>query len=259
LLPQLAREWNPEIVGALARVAEQAASDEAYWTAELDRLAVERFKAACGAVILDAGTVGDLPDAVARRLIRRAVEMAKGDLRGVDFRHVDDVLRLARSSGGSGRVQMPGMEVCRSFDSLRFGRPVSGGYRFYASVPGVSPIPGTNRALSLELIENSGTSAVSGNVYNSEMGLVDWGRVSGLLTLRSWAPGDRYRPMASPGVKKLRTLFQLARIPSWERIHWPVLVDGNQIVWTRRFGPAAEYVPGPQSSRLLRIRETEAT
>ena len=64
-----------------------------------------------------------LPLAVARRLVRRAMELVKGDLRGIDFGHIAAVLDLARSTEGHGRLQAPGLDIFRSFEWLRFGQP----------------------------------------------------------------------------------------------------------------------------------------
>lgn len=259
LLPQIEQEWNPEIVGALARVADQAAADEEWWVPEIERLAAERFELSDGSVLADAKAIGELPDAVARRLVRRAIEMARGDLRAVEFFHIEEVLRLARSKVGSGRVQGPRLDICRSFKKMRFGGAAGEGYCLSAPVPGVVRIPGTRRVICLELIEKRETLGASESVYNDGMGFVDWGRVAGSLELRSWAPGDRYQPKGNSGVNKLKTFFQNARVPSWERVHWPVLVDRNGIVWTRQFGSAAELAPGPESRVVLCVRETEAT
>jgi tRNA(Ile)-lysidine synthase len=261
LLPQLAREWNPEIAAALARTAEQARLDEEYWQREIDRLEQEMLSVEGGTVVMRASVLRELPAAAGSRLVRRAIERAKGDLLGVDFCHVEGVLRLAARVSGSGRVRAPRVEIRRSFDWLRFAENSAGGsvggYRVEAAVPGRVTIPGTSRRICLELIENSETFCGKDYVYNNEMGCVDWGRVSGSLTLRNWAAGDRFRPLGSSGIKKLKTLFQISRIPSWERIHWPVLVDGEAVVWTRRFGPSADYAAGPETRMSLKIRETE--
>jgi tRNA(Ile)-lysidine synthase len=87
------------------------------------------------------------------------------------------------------------------------------------------------------------------------MGCLDWKRLSGSLELRSWRFGDQYQPMGTPGAEKIKTLFQLQRIPVWERAQWPVLTDGASIVWTRRFGPAAGVAARPESSVVLKIAE----
>jgi tRNA(Ile)-lysidine synthase len=104
------------------------------------------------------------------------------------------------------------------------------------------------RSFLLEVIEKP---------YNGEVGYVARDRVSDRLELRPWQPGDRYHPFGSGGEKKLKTLFQLARIPAWERRDWPVLLDRGSIVWTRRFGPAAAYAARPGTATLLEIRESE--
>jgi tRNA(Ile)-lysidine synthetase-like protein len=61
--------------------------------------------------------------------------------------------------------------------------------------------------------------------------------------------------MGLAGSEKIKTLFQLQHIPVWERAQWPVLTDGESIVWTRRFGPAASFAAGPESSMVLKIGE----
>jgi tRNA(Ile)-lysidine synthase len=89
------------------------------------------------------------------------------------------------------------------------------------------------------------------------MGCLDWNRLSGLLELRNWRPGDQYQPMGMPAAKKIKTLFQQARIPVWERAQWPVLTDAKSIVWVRRFGTAAGVTAGIESSRVLAVGELE--
>jgi len=126
------------------------------------------------------------------------------------------------------------------------------------SVPGVLEVPFANFSLSLELLEKSETSGEAESVYNIVMGCLDWHRLSGSLHLRNWRAGDRYEPVGASGWQKLKTLFQQARIPVWERRTWPVLVDGDAIVWARRFGPATGFAAGAGTGTILRIREVAA-
>jgi tRNA(Ile)-lysidine synthase len=147
LLPQIAREWNPAIGETLANTADWALAEEAWWDAEIDRLAAQHFTAQDGAVLLRADVLATLPLAVARRLVRRAMELAKGDLRGIDFGHIRSVMDLARSTEGHGRLQATGLDIFRSFEWLRFGQPRAGGletrdYRLTLAVPGRCGCPG---------------------------------------------------------------------------------------------------------------------
>lgn len=261
LLPQLAREWNPSIGETLAHTADWALAEEAWWEGEIDRVAAALLAERDGALLVRARDLAGLPLAVARRLVRRAIERVKGDLRGVDFGHVAGVLGLAAERKGHGRMAAPGLEVVRSFDWLRFSRPAGNGrppaetYALGVAVPGVVEVPGSEIAISLELLDKPETSEAPEYVYNGDMGCVDWPRISGPLELRSWRPGDRYQPIGHTGEEKIKTLFQEARIPLWERGGWPVLSDRSGIVWVRRFGPAASLGPGAAAATVLRIRE----
>lgn len=80
--------------------------------------------------------------------------------------------------------------------------------------------------------------------------------VKSFLTVRNWRPGDSYTPAGKSGAEKIKTLFQDNRVPLWERRHWPVIVRGDSIVWVRQFGVAGEFAAGPDSTRVLAIRET---
>lgn len=252
LLPQLSREWNPALTEILAQTALLAQEDEDYWGEEIEQLAAGDLEEAGAAVLLRAGLLSRMAPAAARRLIRRAIRQVRGDLRGVDFAHVEQVLRLAGRRAGHGRAQAPGVEVIRSFDWLRLGpkgaAEEAGGYRIRLAVPGRYLVPGTSLEVSLVLGEGE-------NGYNTEGRDVDWGRVCGPLELRNWRAGDRYRPVGHAREVKLKRLFHEARVPLWARRKWPIISCGEAIVWAGRFGPAAEYVAGAESRTVLKVRE----
>ena len=263
LLPSLARDWNPGVEETLAGMARVAADEEAYWEREIERLSAGRLVAAPPAVLFPAEWVRSLPRAAARRAIRKAIALAKADLRSVDLRHVEQIMELVSSTEGSGRVQIPGLDVFRSFDQVRLAPPGTDtlegrNYEVAAPVPGRVPLPRLSRVLMLEIIEKdkvSGTTGRPAYVYNEDGSELDWGRVSGELRVRNWRPGDQYRPIGHAHETKLKTLFQEARIPLWERRSWPVLICGEAILWAAGFGPAAEYAAGPRTHAVLKVRE----
>lgn len=122
LLPELASGWNPQIRRSLAQLAGLARDEESYWMAELDRLAPTCMtilppvdpSSALPDVEFRTDALASLPKAVARRLIRRAIALSKGDLRRIDYQHVEAVFELQR------RLVLPGLTVTRSFEWLQF-------------------------------------------------------------------------------------------------------------------------------------------
>ena len=263
LLPQLTRDWNPALPETLAHTADWAQAEEAYWESELARLAPAHLIFDPPSVLLNLDPLAALPVAAARRLVRRAAETAKGDLRGIGFEHLAGILELAASAEGHGRLQIPGLDIFRSFNWLRIAPPAldnldNRNYRLPLPVPGAVRLPGQRVVVHTELFENTNVTESSKEVYNGCVGCLDWNRLSGSLEVRNWRPGDRYQPAGRSGVENIKVLFHEARVPLWERRHWPVVTMGEEILWARRFGSAAEFAARPGSSPVLDIRETEA-
>lgn len=263
LLPALAREWNPAIVETVAHTADCAFEEETYWEQEVNRLAAAHLTLKPPAVFVRADLVGELPLAVSRRLVRRAIEMVKGDLLGIDFDHISAVMSLISQPEGDGRLQVPAVDIFRSFEWLRLAPPgmdrlENRNFRFPAPVPGSIPLPGGSTAVLLEVIENKNETETSESGYNKWMDCLDRDRLSGALEVRNWRPGDHYKPVGQSGAEKIKLLFQQARIPLWERRSWPVITSGNEIIWARRFGPAADLIATAETRVLLKIQETSA-
>jgi tRNA(Ile)-lysidine synthase len=175
--------------------------------------------------------------------------------------HVAALLALARQQEGDGRLQVPGIDVYRSFEWMRLAPPgidrlENRNFRYPAPVPGSVPLPESASAVLLELIENKASTESAESGYNELMNCLDWDRIPGALEVRNWRPGDQYQPVGHSDEERIKLLFQQARIPLWERRSWPVITSGNGIVWARRFGPAADLVATPQSRVLLKIQET---
>jgi len=214
LLPQLRREWNPRIDEALAQLADLAFEEERWWRSGASPVR--------GAVEMSLDELKAMPRAIARRTVRAAMERAKGDLRGIEFQHVEEVLGMK-----PGKLRLPGLVVTRSFSWVRFGA---------AEVRAIEPvqviIPGTYDSFSirLEMRETPDPGCVNLKVEQAAP-----------LVLRGWRPGDHYRPVGKSRDQKLKEMFQLARIPSWRRAAWPILESEGKILWARGFGPAAEF------------------
>ena len=248
LLPELIRDWNPALVENLAHTAQWAQDEELYWAAEIDRLAAELIKSQPPALLLRSGELSALPRAVARRIVRRVVELAKGDLRGLTFQHVERILEMAAAPEGHDRMQAPGVDIYRSFEWIRVAPPGIDGlagrnFRMPVSVPGRFALPDNSSTVELEL------------VYDTSVSGLDWERTQGDLELRNWRPGDHYRPVGRASEEKIKMLFQEARIPLWERRNWPILAIGDHIVWARRFGPAVQYAATSASRSVVKVTE----
>ena len=235
-----------------------AQEEEQYWDAAVDRVAASEITVAGEAVLLVCPRLLGLPKALARRLLRRAIAMAKGDLRSIDFEHVDALLQLAAGGEGHGRLQLPDLDVFRSFEWLRIAPPREGSrsnrdYGFEVVPPAKVRIPGAGFSIYLDLLELD-LLEISESGYTEEVNLLAVECVTEPLELRNWRPGDRY---ARPGrsSEKIKALFQQERVPIWDRQGWPVLTSGGKILWARKFGVSVEVVPSASTIKVVCVTE----
>jgi tRNA(Ile)-lysidine synthase len=247
LLPQLTRDWNPQLTGTLARLADLAHEEEHYWAGALDQFAGQVPGAP--SVELPTSTL-TLPRALARRLIRRAIAQAKGDLRRIDFDHVEAIFDLQR------RRRLPGLIVTRSFDWIRFAPSSAPPPPVPLEIipPGTWPAPDGLSQICVDIAQIGGPEPCA--TLNVES---CWFQICSPLVLRGWRPGDRYRPAGQSRDHKIQEMFQKARVPSWRRSFWPILASGDKILWSRQFGVAhefaSEFAESGDGRRALRIRE----
>lgn len=264
ILPRI-RYAQPAVDDILARTAELSRDEEDYWSVEIARLERKYLVRSTKAVLVNAEELSELPRAVQRRLIRRAVFDVKGNLREINLLHIEALLSLAAQREGHGRYQAPGIDVFRSFEWLRFAEPRTESrwerdYCVELPWPGSTSIPGQSGVVHIEVAENTEYSTTSEG-YNTKgreyiPSLIDADRFSGPLELRNWRPGDQFQRLGH-SIEKIKTLFQLARIPIWDRQGWPVITSGEKIVWTRKFGVSSDYAPTQGARRILRIVEQE--
>jgi tRNA(Ile)-lysidine synthase len=263
-MPVLSASLNPSLPEVLASTAAWALGEEEYWAAELDRLEPLYLIEKPEIILISTKPFLKLPVAVQRRLLRRAMERVRGSLRAIDFQHVEAVRKMMETREGSGRIQLPDLDLYRSFDWLRLA-PVGIDSRQERDfeeplmIPGRTDLPNRKLTIDVELVSEPDVSGV----YNVEMEGLDWDQCASSLSspglrLRNWRPGDQYQPRGRATAEKIKTLFQEYRIPLWERRTWPVVVnagEGGCIVWSRRFGVASKFAAGPESRRVLMIRE----
>jgi tRNA(Ile)-lysidine synthase len=135
LLPLLSRDYNPNITEALARTADVARDEEAYWTAEAQKLApfvLREGKPVRGGGrahaqekegAIDIAALLRHPLALQRRLVRMAAEHVGINM---DILHVENALAVAKTEVKA--YELPGgWRVERSHRELRFVPPKTRG------------------------------------------------------------------------------------------------------------------------------------
>jgi tRNA(Ile)-lysidine synthase len=237
LLPELER-WNPRIREHLSGMAELARDEEAWWQAEISRLAPQLLltgrpvrgggRAASDDIAIDVIRLAAQPPAVQRRLLRHAAA-ALGVSLGFDA--TENLRNLALQGRAGQRLELPGpLTAERTPRELRLAPQV-----FRKSAPGsdaehVLPVPGEITAFGWRFRAQS-ANLPSDNPTPS-------------ATVRNWRPGDRVTLRYSSGPRKVKEVLERLKITGAARAFWPVVEWQGQILWMQ----GAELQPGKEVS-----------
>ena len=260
LLPRL-REYNPRIVEALVRTAAIAGDDLAVVDGEVERQWQRVARLESETVIIDRKGFAELPAAVRRGLLRRAAGTARGDLKDIEARHIEEMLAATELPAGRA-IDLPGgLRFAVDYDRYLLGDDPGAVCPFpelagetVIEVPGTTDIPGWR-------IRAEVTAGVP--PFPSEddgfVSYLDAAVVGTQLTVRSRRRGDSFRPLGMAGDKKLGRFMIDARIPRAWRSRVPVVVAGGltvaggRIVWLAgwRIDDRAKVTGGTE--RALRL------
>jgi tRNA(Ile)-lysidine synthase len=254
LLPLL-EGWNPQLREHLAQMAELAHDEEAWWQAELDRLAPQLIlpgrpargggrtvgEGSSGAgLAMEVSRLAALAPALQRRLVRHVAEQFGVAL---DFAATEAARSLALGGRAGQRLALPqGLCAERSARELRFS---------------MAPEPSAKaNGLAARALERSGP--IPGEIDAPEFGIhlhIDLASSEAAeklklprepmphtATLRNWRPGDRVRLRYSSGPRKVKEVLERLHVTGSDRALWPVLEAGGRIVWMQ--GVELEPEPG---------------
>ena len=198
----LLRALSPRVERVLSRAADLLRADERALSVRAKGLLGGGARAAVGPLLGE-------PLAVRRRAVRSLWRAAAGTQKHLEAGHVEAVLGLLRR-GKPGRVTLPrGLEASCAYGTLEFRRapePASPVLSLELPAPGRYALPGGG------LLEVEAAGALP---------------VSWPLWLRSRRPGDRFRPAAGSGSKKLKAWLIDRKVPREKRDRLLVVADGR--------------------------------
>ena len=231
LMPAL-ESYNPAIKESLLRLSDSASIDLAYIESEAEDAWGRATLEEEGCVRLRRDEFSSIPEAVARRVLRKAVRSIKGDLKDVEMSHVEDMARLI--AGGTGaQLDLPGgvsFEVGYEVGTIAtVGRPAreSTIESFALQVPGRT-VSGA-WTVDARYVEREGVRLT--DTSDGLTASLDLEATGTPLRVRGRAPGDRFQPLGMKGSKSLTDFLSDSKVPRQERDSKPLVVSPQGIVW----------------------------
>ncbi|NNK84196.1 MAG: tRNA lysidine(34) synthetase TilS [Desulfobacterales bacterium] len=250
LIPLIEKSYNPRIVDTLNRLSSIIRSDEE-WIEDIITpfhkdiiLSAEETK-----IALSIPKLVKMHLALRRRIIRKAIQCVKGDLRRITFSHNASIIELLeKNPPGFGCLDLPGgITVNKEEDILYIssGKNVrskikSGSekgkkplFEYAIYQPGLIPesfcIKETGSHLSFAVISAKDIGDIQS--AGQQVAFFDMDSLAFPLVVRDFRHGDRFTPFGMSGSQKLKKFFIDHKISRTKRATCPVLLSANEIVW----------------------------
>jgi tRNA(Ile)-lysidine synthase len=247
LLPILKR-YNPKVSERLAATAEILAGDEELLE-QLTSSAYSRTAGRDGAdIVFSAEALAAALRPLRLRLYRRALSELRGDLQRIGLPHLDSIDRLLASGRPSGKLKLPGdCFIQRNYGKLIFtasDAAAAAEWKLEVAGEGSHQLP-CGGVLTVRRVPKPATLDPGSRL----VAYLDLEQAPFPWLVRSFSPGDRFRPLGMEGAQKVKDLFINEKILADRRRRIPLLVSSADIVW----------IGGVRMGAKARVRaETEA-
>jgi len=173
--------------------------------------------------------------AIKRRLIRKAICEARGNIKGIESVHIESVLDIINFGKVGSRIDLPGLKVRRTYGSIKFYKkeilPCSFDFEAVLNIPGLTKIGNGKYFVESSIITNYDISDYKRVKSSSLVQFFDYDKLCKGINIRKRKEGDLFKPINSSGTKKLKKYFIDNKIPRELRDNIPLIAKAQEIIW----------------------------
>jgi len=247
LLPLLSKGYNKNIKDIMLRLRSIVSEVSAYLNQETELLFKEVARRENPeTVIINLKKFTSLPLALKRRIIRKSIEVVKGNLYSISFRHNNEILKLTEYQLGEKEIYLPdNLMVKKIYNKIIIYKkgiskdqtermPIP--WEYNVSIPGKTEIKSLGMEVEVKILDSKDIKSSLHFTRKKSKGefleFIDYNEVEFPLKLRSRRSGDKFYPLKMKGLKKVKDFFIDNKILKSHRDLIPILVDSeDKILW----------------------------
>jgi tRNA(Ile)-lysidine synthase len=242
LIPHIEKNYNAKIKKSLAALGETALQNSDYLEAKAKALFEDVLinrEVPLATITLDINKLRESPQILQQMIIKEAIIRLDIPLKKLSNRNYKDILNTLNS----GKIAANGvvkeyLNVRVDGNALRLSKnrycaeesPVLSETKI--KVPGVTELVDMNCRVrtGIREIKNGFLKEFKQNKTAYEEA-VDFDKVCMPLTVRTRKPGDRFQPLGSCGLKKIKDFFIDNKVPVMERDTVPIITMNGEPIW----------------------------
>lgn len=247
LLPLLFKDYNKNIKDVMLRLRNIISEVSAYLNQETELLFKEVVRRENPEmVIINLKKFTSLPLALKRRIIRKSIEVVKGNLYSISFRHNNEILKLTEYQLGEKEIYLPDNLMAKKiYNKMMIYKKgiskdqiveISTPWKYDILIPGKTELKSLGIKVEIKILNSAD---IKSSLYFTKkkskeefLEFIDYNKVNLPLKLRNRRSGDRFYPLKMKGLKKVKDFFIDNKIPKGYRDLIPILVDSeDKIIW----------------------------
>ncbi len=231
LIPYMKNTFNPNIMNALYRLSHIAALENDYMDKEAENAFLEVAEDHENSIKYNINKLHSLHPALQRRVIRIGLEKLLGSLKGIEYKHMEEILGILNDSTGAAVTLPKNAKAYVSYENLILGYKLDklhDKYCYTLKLDSENIIP----PLSIKaVVKTLKAWEIADIKKDKHVAYIDKAKISEDLVLRNRLEGDVFSPIGLKGSKKLKEYFIDEKIPREDRDKIQLIADEKEIVW----------------------------
>ncbi len=256
LIPYMEENFNPNLKESIARMANLLRDDSDYVDIKANELFLEiGEKLSQNIITLDLEKFLKVHKSLQNRIIRKSIHFILGNIKGIEQKHIEDVMHLAFESKVDLRINLPrGLMVYKKKNEILFTneelleKRISYNYKLPKS--GYIKIKELNSLVESKIVNVEEVNTYQEDEYTK---FFDVDKIYGNLTIRNRKDGDKIKILGLGGNKKIKDLFIDLKIPRENRNKVPILCDEKGIIWVIGYRMSEDYKVDKSTQRILKV------
>lgn len=256
LIPFINETFEVDIIENIYRMAKIILEENDYLEKECEKIFNEVCYFNQEEIFADIKKLKTQHPAIQRRLVRLMYQKLKGDIYGLEYIHVEDVLSLLDKPTSS-KIDLPfEIEALKSYNNLIMRKVKEKEVKtFWAklNIPGITKICGIGQFKTAVLAIDEVKKLNIGKYTK----FFDYDKIQGDVIVRNRQAGDIFSPLNLGGSKKLKEFFIDEKIPREIRDSIPLLAIDNEIVWVVGYRMSDKFKVDENTRKVLVIEYTK--
>ena len=259
LIPYIEETFNSGIINTLSRTSEIMKKDSDFLMNYSNEKYLEVLKGSNpSSVVLDIKKMSTLHEAIKTRVIRHGIESLNSNLKGIEKKHIEDILKLINMDKTGKKINITNNIIVKiSYGDLVLEKNTNIeklSFSYKLEVGSTKSIDELNSKIKARVYFLGSTNI---DFNNNLVKCFDYDNIKSEIYVRNRRNGDKFTPFGMNGSKKLKDFFIDEKIPKEVRNQVPLVLDGEDIIWVVGHRISEKYKVSSNTKNVLVLEYIE--